>query len=241
MKLDTARTIVDEAQRLARAEGMKPLAIAVLDARGALKAMIAEDGTSLHRADVAIGKAYGGIALGQSSRRIMDRALKDPHFIAAVSHVVGGRLVLGAICAYLLFGMAFAFVYHAMWDLDPSVFGGDLGESPLFGLLYFSYVTLATLFAGSFGRNLDTGTPADKMRLSPEVAALDAAVRAAPAANLGLPSRAYNEFRAQEDYAMRLAPADAHRRRRALHALARPEFPGQRDRHHFAGRSPADA
>mgnify|MGYP001277078736 CR=1 FL=1 len=93
MKLDTARTIVDEAQRLARAEGMKPLAIAVLDARGALKAMIAEDGTSLHRADVAIGKAYGGIALGQSSRRIMDRALKDPHFIAAVSHVVGGRLV----------------------------------------------------------------------------------------------------------------------------------------------------
>lgn len=70
-------------------------------------------------------------------------------------------------------------------------------------------LTLATLFAGSFGRNLDTGTPADKMRLSPEVAALDAAVRAAPAANLGLPSRAYNEFRAQEDYAMRLAPADA--------------------------------
>ncbi|MEW5963691.1 MAG: heme-binding protein [Pseudomonadota bacterium] len=93
MKLETARTIVEAAQRLARAENMKPLAIAVLDARGALKALIAEDGTSLHRADVAIGKAYGGIALGQGSRRIMERALKDPHFIAAVSHVVGGKLV----------------------------------------------------------------------------------------------------------------------------------------------------
>lgn len=93
MRLETAQTIIEAAQRLARSEGMKPLVIAVLDARGALKAMIAEDGTSLHRADVAIGKAYGGIALGQSSRRIMDRALKDPHFIAAVSHVVGGKLV----------------------------------------------------------------------------------------------------------------------------------------------------
>ena len=62
--------------------------------------------------------------------------------------VISGQTVLGAICAYLLFGMAFAFVYHAMWDIDPSVFGGNLGESPQFGLLYFSYVTLATLGYG---------------------------------------------------------------------------------------------
>lgn len=62
--------------------------------------------------------------------------------------VISGQTVLGAICAYLLFGMAFAFVYHAMWVVDPSVFGGDLGKSPQFGLLYFSYVTLATLGYG---------------------------------------------------------------------------------------------
>jgi len=93
MKLETARRIVDEAQRLARAEGMKPLAIAVLDARGAVRAMIAEDGTSLHRADVAIGKAYGGIALGMSSRAIWQRAEKQPYFVAAMSHVIGGSLV----------------------------------------------------------------------------------------------------------------------------------------------------
>ena len=62
--------------------------------------------------------------------------------------VISGQTVLGAICAYLLLGMAFAFAYHALWALDPDTFKGDLGPSPQFGLLYFSYVTLATLGYG---------------------------------------------------------------------------------------------
>ncbi len=62
--------------------------------------------------------------------------------------VISGQTVLGAICAYLLFGMAFAFAYHGMWALDHDAFKGDLGPSPQFGLLYFSYVTLATLGYG---------------------------------------------------------------------------------------------
>ena len=68
MKLETARIILQAAQDKARAENMKPLAIAVLDTRGAVRAFIAEDGTSLHRGDVAIGKAYGAISLGIPSR-----------------------------------------------------------------------------------------------------------------------------------------------------------------------------
>lgn len=62
--------------------------------------------------------------------------------------VISGQTVLGAICAYLLLGMAFAFAYHAMWALDHDAFNGNLGPSPQFGLLYFSYVTLATLGYG---------------------------------------------------------------------------------------------
>lgn len=62
--------------------------------------------------------------------------------------VISGQTVLGAICAYLLFGMAFAFAYHAFWAIDPEAFNGNLGPSPQFGLLYFSYVTLATLGYG---------------------------------------------------------------------------------------------
>lgn len=93
MKLEQAETIAAAARKHARGQAFKPLAIAVLDARGALRCLLSEDGTSLHRADVAIGKAYGAVALGMSSRALSERAEKHPHFIAAVSHVVGGRLV----------------------------------------------------------------------------------------------------------------------------------------------------
>ena len=62
--------------------------------------------------------------------------------------VISGQTVLGAICAYLLLGMAAAFAFHGIWALDNSAFKGDLGASPQFGLLYFSYVTLATLGYG---------------------------------------------------------------------------------------------
>jgi uncharacterized protein GlcG (DUF336 family) len=93
MQLFQAQTILGEALAFARARSLKPLAVAVLDARGALRTMAAEDGTSLHRADVAIGKAYGAVALGVSSRALMERAEKQAYFVAAMSHVTGGRMV----------------------------------------------------------------------------------------------------------------------------------------------------
>jgi uncharacterized protein GlcG (DUF336 family) len=78
-----------EARRL----NLKPLALVVLDGRGAVKAAVAEDGTSLKRFEVAHGKAYGALALGIGSRAIGKRAVDQPTFVAAVSHVVGGALV----------------------------------------------------------------------------------------------------------------------------------------------------
>lgn len=93
LSLAAARQILDTAQAHARQAGLKPLAIAVLDGRGALKAFLAEDGTSLKRAEVAQGKAFGALALGLGSRSIHKRAREQDYFIAAVSHVVGGALV----------------------------------------------------------------------------------------------------------------------------------------------------
>jgi uncharacterized protein GlcG (DUF336 family) len=93
LELAAAQAIVAAALREARARGLKPLAVAVLDDRGALKAFAAEDGTSLRRAEVAIGKAHGAIAMGMNSRALAQRAATDPSFIAAVTHVVGGSLV----------------------------------------------------------------------------------------------------------------------------------------------------
>ena len=93
LTLKAAQTIVAEALAHARRENLKPLAVAVLDARGALKAAAAEDGTSLKRFEVAHGKAYGALALGVGSRALGKRAEQQPTFIAAASHVIGGALV----------------------------------------------------------------------------------------------------------------------------------------------------
>lgn len=88
-----ARTIVETALSLARDRGFKPLAVAVYDARGALKAFEAEDGTPLKRGEIAMGKAFGAIALGVPSRTINAMALDRPHFVGALSTVVGGSFV----------------------------------------------------------------------------------------------------------------------------------------------------
>jgi uncharacterized protein GlcG (DUF336 family) len=93
MKLELAQKIVASALAAARAQNFKPLAVAVLDARGAVKAFAAEDGTSLKRFEIASGKAHGAIAMGLGSRAIGKMATERPHFVAAVTHVVGGALI----------------------------------------------------------------------------------------------------------------------------------------------------
>lgn len=93
MKLAVAQGMVEAARAHARQKGMNPLVIVVLDARGVLKVGIAEDGTSLRRADVATGKAHGALAMGLGSRTLHIRAQNQPYFIAAVTHAVGGSLV----------------------------------------------------------------------------------------------------------------------------------------------------
>lgn len=93
LTLDQARTILDTALATGRDKGFKPLAIAVLDARGALKAFAAQDGTSLKRGEIARGKADGALAMGLGSRAIARMAAERPAFVTAAIHAVGGSLV----------------------------------------------------------------------------------------------------------------------------------------------------
>jgi uncharacterized protein GlcG (DUF336 family) len=93
MQLEQAQKVVAAALASARSHGFKPLAVVVLDARGALRAAAAEDGASLRRAEVAIGKAHGALAMGLGSRTLFTRSQQQPQFIAAVTHAVGGQLV----------------------------------------------------------------------------------------------------------------------------------------------------
>lgn len=91
--LEKAQAIVNAAIAAGREKKLMNLAVAVLDARGALKAFGAEDGTSLKRAEIAIGKAAAAIAMGLGSRSINKMAKDRPYFIASVTNAVGGSFV----------------------------------------------------------------------------------------------------------------------------------------------------
>jgi uncharacterized protein GlcG (DUF336 family) len=93
MTLDQARRLVEAALAKAVELRLKPMAVAVLDARGCLKSFAAQDGTSLLRAEVAQGKAYGALALGMGSRAIFKRAQEQAYFVDAVNTLAQGRIV----------------------------------------------------------------------------------------------------------------------------------------------------
>src|SRR5919199_525950 len=93
LTLDVARKILDAALAKAVEKKLKPLVITILDARSAVKLTAAQDGTSLMRAEIAHGKAYGALALGMGSRALFQRAQEQAYFIDAVNTLAKGALV----------------------------------------------------------------------------------------------------------------------------------------------------
>jgi uncharacterized protein GlcG (DUF336 family) len=93
LSLDVARKILDAALAKGVEKKLKPLVVAVLDARGCVKASAAQDGTSLLRGEIAHGKAYGALALGMGSRALFQRAQEQAYFISAVNTLAQGRMV----------------------------------------------------------------------------------------------------------------------------------------------------
>jgi uncharacterized protein GlcG (DUF336 family) len=93
LNLELANTIVTAALKKARDMDTAPLAVAVLDETGQLKSYQREDQTSLLRTDIAIGKAWGALGLGRSSRVLGKVAEERPAFIHALSVMAGGKLV----------------------------------------------------------------------------------------------------------------------------------------------------
>jgi uncharacterized protein GlcG (DUF336 family) len=93
LDLETARAVVAAARAHSAAAGFKPLTVVVLDAGGHVVAAEREDGSSMGRFDIAVGKAHGALSLGMGSRALMARAEQQPYFIAAVTSALGGALV----------------------------------------------------------------------------------------------------------------------------------------------------
>lgn len=93
LSLHQAQTILAGALAFAETNKIKPVSIVVLDERGVLKAAAVQDGTSLRRSDIAMGKAHGAVAMGLGSRSLFKRAREQGFFISAATSAIGGSLV----------------------------------------------------------------------------------------------------------------------------------------------------
>lgn len=93
LTLDVARNIIAGTRAHGSEAGLKPLTVVVLDAGGHVVAVEREDGASIGRFAIGLGKAHGALSLGMGSRSIMARAEQQAYFIAAVTSAVGGSLV----------------------------------------------------------------------------------------------------------------------------------------------------
>jgi uncharacterized protein GlcG (DUF336 family) len=94
--LSHATTIVDAALKKARETGCAPLAVAVLDEGGHLKAFAREDGAGILRPQIAFGKAWGALGMGLGSRNFAKRIAEQPgapSFFNALAAMSEGRVV----------------------------------------------------------------------------------------------------------------------------------------------------
>jgi uncharacterized protein GlcG (DUF336 family) len=94
LNLAQASKIVDGALEHGRTNGFGPLTVAVVDAGGNLLAFKREDGPGAAlRPAIAMGKAYGAVGLGRSSRAIGEMAAERPHFVSSLVAASRGRLI----------------------------------------------------------------------------------------------------------------------------------------------------
>jgi uncharacterized protein GlcG (DUF336 family) len=94
--LQQATTMVEAALRKGRETGCAPLAVAVLDDGGHLKAFAREDGAGIIRPQIAVGKAWGALGMGMGSRALARRVAEQPQqapFFAALNAMSDGRVV----------------------------------------------------------------------------------------------------------------------------------------------------
>lgn len=85
LTLAAARALLDAAFAEAATRRLRPLSIVVLDARGAILAAFSQDGVSLMRWRIALGKAQAALGMGIGSRAIGAMAAERPHFVGAVA------------------------------------------------------------------------------------------------------------------------------------------------------------
>ncbi|MBI4524564.1 MAG: heme-binding protein [Deltaproteobacteria bacterium] len=93
LSLEKASMIVDAALAKARELKFRPMCVAVLDEGGHLKALKREDGATILRPQIAVGKAWGAVGMGESSRQLGERLKDRPSFLGSLTTMSSGKIV----------------------------------------------------------------------------------------------------------------------------------------------------
>ena len=93
LTLVQANRIIDAALQDARKKSYKSMAVVVIDDAGNVKATQREDGATMFRVDIALGKAWGRVAMSASSRQLSERAADNPNFFGALAATGQGKFL----------------------------------------------------------------------------------------------------------------------------------------------------
>jgi uncharacterized protein GlcG (DUF336 family) len=94
ISLAEANRIIGGTFASARKRRAHALAAIVLDAGGRVKAFQKQDGASLMRFEIAYGKAFAALALGRSSRLVLQKSREKPIFMANLEKLADGPMFL---------------------------------------------------------------------------------------------------------------------------------------------------
>ena len=94
LSLDEAVAIINGTFDAGATHKCSPLAAIVLDAGGHVKAFLKQDGCSMLRFEISRGKAYGALALGRSSRMVLQKAREKPLFMQNVETMADSPIFL---------------------------------------------------------------------------------------------------------------------------------------------------
>ena len=93
LTLAEANSIIENALRKAREDRIRPLCVVVVDGNGSIVAAQRDDGASMFRFDVALGKAWAAVAMGASSRALSNRAKDNPNFFVSLAATASGKFL----------------------------------------------------------------------------------------------------------------------------------------------------
>lgn len=93
ISLELADMVAEGTLSKARSANAPPVAVVVLDKSGHVVSARREDGATMFRYDVALGKAWTAAAFGMSSRELAKKAASNPNFFVSLSNTSQGRLL----------------------------------------------------------------------------------------------------------------------------------------------------